>query len=103
MALLRSITSLRQIPSLSNVLASRTYFTYNNEPTHPIPDRTPKWVSPAEAVSVVKSGNVCQSTSCRAFDVLCLLMLHFLTLANPRLIPMLLILFFRVTCLTSKS
>jgi len=34
----------------------RTYYSYVNEPTHPIPGKTPKWVSAEEAVQVVKSG-----------------------------------------------
>lgn len=38
-------------------LAGRNYYTYVNEPAHPIPNKTPKVMSAAEAVSVVKSGN----------------------------------------------
>jgi hypothetical protein len=35
----------------------RTYYSYANEPTHPIPKKSPKWVNTAEeAVAVVKSG-----------------------------------------------
>lgn len=34
----------------------RTYYTYVNEPSHPIPGKKPKTVSAQEAVSVVKSG-----------------------------------------------
>jgi hypothetical protein len=35
----------------------RTYYSYANEPTHPIPNKLPKWVNTAEeAVAVVKSG-----------------------------------------------
>lgn len=36
----------------------RNYFTYVNEPAHPIPNKVPKVVSAAEAVSVVKSGEL---------------------------------------------
>ncbi|CAG2117271.1 unnamed protein product, partial [Medioppia subpectinata] len=35
----------------------RHFYSYCNEPTHPIPQRTPKWMSPEEALSVVKSGD----------------------------------------------
>lgn len=36
----------------------RTYYSYANEPTHPIPNKSPKWVNTAEeAVAVVKSGD----------------------------------------------
>ena len=34
----------------------RNYYTYVNEPAHPIPNKVPKVLSAAEAVSVVKSG-----------------------------------------------
>ena len=35
---------------------NRTYYTYVNEPSHPIPGKKPKTVTAEEAVSVVKSG-----------------------------------------------
>lgn len=35
---------------------NRTFYTYVNEPSHPIPGKKPKTVSAQEAVSVVKSG-----------------------------------------------
>lgn len=52
-----SVTSrLCSKPSLVNLLSKRSYFGYVNEPAHPVPGKKPKWVSAAEAVSVVKSG-----------------------------------------------
>lgn len=42
----------------NNLKCLRTYYSYCNEPTHPIPGKQPKWMSAEEAVSVVKSGNL---------------------------------------------
>lgn len=36
-------------------LSGRTFYTYTNEPSHPIPGKRPPVVSAEEAVSVVKS------------------------------------------------
>ena len=38
------------------VAAHRSFYSYVNEPAHPIPGKTPKWATAEEAVSVVKSG-----------------------------------------------
>lgn len=60
--MLRTASVLRNIPSLSSsssplsALVSRNFFSYANEPTHPIPGKEPKRMTAAEAVSVVKSG-----------------------------------------------
>ncbi|KAF7271656.1 hypothetical protein GWI33_015505 [Rhynchophorus ferrugineus] len=56
---LRSLTnkiSSRALP-LKAVSASRTYFTYVNEPAQPIKGKEPKWVSPEEAFQDLQSGN----------------------------------------------
>lgn len=45
--------------SLKSVSCSRNYFTYSNEPSQPIPGKSPKWVSPEEAFQDMKSGNNC--------------------------------------------
>ena len=37
------------------VLFKRSYYTYSHEPFHPL-KREPKWQSPREAVSIIKSG-----------------------------------------------
>ncbi|CAG2114451.1 unnamed protein product, partial [Medioppia subpectinata] len=42
----------------------RHFYSYCNEPTHPIPQRQPKWMSPEEALSVVKSGEGDIGISC---------------------------------------
>lgn len=42
----------------NNLKCLRTYYSYCNEPTHPVPGKQPKWLSAEEAVSVVKSGNL---------------------------------------------
>ncbi|KAJ6220990.1 hypothetical protein RDWZM_006802 [Blomia tropicalis] len=61
--MLRTASVLRNIPSLSSsssplsALVSRNFFSYANEPTHPIPGKEPKRMTASEAVSVVKSGD----------------------------------------------
>lgn len=50
-SLFRAITALRTVPN-----GTRLFHSYVNEISHPIPGRTPKFVTAEEAVSVVKSG-----------------------------------------------
>ena len=52
----RLATVITGRPSINN-LARRTYYSYVNEPAHPVPGKKPKWSSAAEAVSAVKSGD----------------------------------------------
>lgn len=55
-------TAQPQITQIQNVIQrnvtrqDRSYYTYVNEPSHPIPGKKPKTVSAQEAVSVIKSG-----------------------------------------------
>ena len=39
----------------NDFVGSRSYYTYSHEPFHPL-KRQPKWLSPDEAVKVIKSG-----------------------------------------------
>lgn len=52
---LTSKISCRALP-LKAVSASRTYFTYVNEPAQPIQGKEPKWVSAEEAFQDLQSG-----------------------------------------------
>jgi hypothetical protein len=44
------------VPKISPVLANRTFFTYSNCISQPLPDRTPAYVEAREAVKCIKSG-----------------------------------------------
>lgn len=50
-------------PSILNHISGRNYYTYVNEPAHPIPNKKPKVLSASEALSVVKSGKFSRSYS----------------------------------------
>lgn len=63
MSFLRNITAFKQLARVkvpaeraACLVSNHQYHGYANEPTHPIPNKQPKWMSAAEAVSVVKSG-----------------------------------------------
>lgn len=83
--MLRSLTSLRLAPRLSTGLARHSFYTYANEPAHPIPGRKPQFVSAEQALSVVKSSRVhlsCISTPHSTFTVIEILVNHSLTFSS---------------------